>query len=317
VSALHTLVERILEGDRRAVARAISYIEDNHPEKTEMLQDLFPHTGKAFLVGITGSPGAGKSSFVDKLIGYLRKQGLTVGIIAVDPTSPFTGGAILGDRIRMQDHFLDEGVFIRSMGTRGSLGGLARATKEAVRVLDAYGKDIIIIETVGVGQSELDIMNIADSTAVVLNPGGGDTVQAFKAGIMEIADLFILNKADLAGTDKLFREVEQMLDLVKHDAPWRPPVVKTITLQNKGIDEVWQAFLDHKTYLEESGEGERRRASHLKEEVAEITEHEVHQLVARRLRSEEYKGIMEKVSRRDLDPYEVAVQLLHQLVKEN
>ncbi|MBN6187107.1 methylmalonyl Co-A mutase-associated GTPase MeaB [Aneurinibacillus sp. BA2021] len=313
---MHTLVERILAGDRRAVARAISYIEDNHPEKTEVLQDLFPHTGKAFLVGITGSPGAGKSSFVDKLIGYLRKQGLTVGIVAVDPTSPFTGGAILGDRIRMQDHFLDEGVFIRSMGTRGSLGGLARATKEAVRVLDAYGKDIIIIETVGVGQSELDIMNIADSTAVVLNPGGGDTVQAFKAGIMEIADLFILNKADLAGTDKLFREVEQMLDLVKHDAPWRPPVVKTITLQNKGIDETWQAFLDHQSFLQKSGDWDRRRASHLKEEVAEIVEHDIHQLVVKRLRSEEYSDMMEKVSRRDIDPYEVAGQLLQQLIKE-
>ncbi|MFT9849168.1 methylmalonyl Co-A mutase-associated GTPase MeaB [Aneurinibacillus sp. REN35] len=313
---MHTLVERILAGDRRAAARAISYIEDNHPEKTEVLQDLFPHTGKAFLVGITGSPGAGKSSFVDKLIGYLRKQELTVGIVAVDPTSPFTGGAILGDRIRMQDHFLDEGVFIRSMGTRGSLGGLARATKEAVRVLDAYGKDIIIIETVGVGQSELDIMNIADSTAVVLNPGGGDTVQAFKAGIMEIADLFILNKADLAGTDKLFREVEQMLDLVKHDAPWRPPIVKTITPQNKGIDETWQAFLDHKSFLTASGDWDKRRASHLKEEVAEIVEHEIHQLVVKQLRSEEYSDMMEKVSRRDIDPYEVAGQLLQQLIKE-
>lgn len=313
---MHTLVERILNGDRRAVARAISYIEDNHPEKTEILQDLFPHTGKSFLVGITGSPGAGKSSFVDKLIGYLRRQNLTVGIVAVDPTSPFTGGAILGDRIRMQDHFLDEGVFIRSMGTRGSLGGLARSTKEAIRVLDAYGKDVVIIETVGVGQSELDIMNVADSTAVVLNPGGGDTVQAFKAGIMEIADLFILNKADLAGTEKLYREVEQMLDLVKHDAAWRPPVVKTITPQNKGIDETWQAFLNHKTYLKKSGEWEKRRASHLKEEVAEIVEHEVHQLVTKHLRSEGYKEIMEKVSRRDIDPYEVAGQLFHQLVKE-
>ncbi|MED0676832.1 methylmalonyl Co-A mutase-associated GTPase MeaB [Aneurinibacillus thermoaerophilus] len=313
---MHTLVERILAGDRRAVARAISYIEDDHPEKKEILQDVFPYTGKAFLVGITGSPGAGKSSFVDKLIGYLRKQSLTVGIIAVDPTSPFTGGAILGDRIRMQDHFLDEGVFIRSMGTRGSLGGLARSTKEAVRILDAYGKDVIIIETVGVGQSELDIMNIADSTAVVLNPGGGDTVQAFKAGIMEIADLFILNKADLPGTEKLFREVEQMLDLVKHNAPWRPPIVKTITLQNKGIAEAWQAFLDHNEYLKESGEWEKRRASHLKEEVAEIVEHEVHRLVVTNLRGEAYKETMEQVARREVNPYEVADRLLRQLVKE-
>ncbi|WP_047150746.1 methylmalonyl Co-A mutase-associated GTPase MeaB [Aneurinibacillus tyrosinisolvens] len=312
---MHTLVKRILAGDRRAVARAISYVEDNHPEKTQVLQDLFPHTGKAFLVGITGSPGAGKSSFVDKLIGYLRRKSLTVGIVAVDPTSPFTGGAILGDRIRMQDHFLDEGVFIRSMGTRGSLGGLARATKEAVRVLDAYGKDVIIIETVGVGQSELDIMNIADSTAVVLNPGSGDTVQAFKAGIMEIADLFILNKADLAGTEKLMREVEQMLDLVKHDAPWRPPIVKTISVQNKGIDEVWDAFLTHKSYLAESGERDKRRASHLREEVVEIVEYDVHRVIVSQLRDEAYAGVMEKVSRREVDPYEIAGQLLQQLLK--
>jgi LAO/AO transport system kinase len=315
VDRLHTLVERILAGDRRAVARAISYVEGNHPEKTQVLQDLFPHTGKAFLVGITGSPGAGKSSFVDKLIGYLRRKSLTVGIVAVDPTSPFTGGAILGDRIRMQDHFLDEGVFIRSMGTRGSLGGLARATKEAVRVLDAYGKDVIIIETVGVGQSELDIMNIADSTAVVLNPGSGDTVQAFKAGIMEIADLFILNKADLAGTEKLMREVEQMLDLVKHDAPWRPPIVKTISVQNKGIDEVWDAFLTHKSYLAESGELDKRRASHLREEVVEIVEYDVHRVIVSQLRDEVYAGAMEKVSRREVDPYEIAGQLLQQLLK--
>ncbi|BAU26430.1 LAO/AO transport system kinase [Aneurinibacillus soli] len=313
---MHELVERILHGDRRAAARAISYVESNHPDKTQVLQELFPHTGNSFLVGITGSPGAGKSSFVDKLIGYLRKKGLTVGIVAVDPTSPFTGGAILGDRIRMQDHFLDEGVFIRSMGTRGSLGGLARSTKEAVRILDAYGKDVIIIETVGVGQSELDIMNIADTTAVVLNPGGGDTIQAFKAGIMEIADLFILNKADLAGTDKLMREVEQMLDLVKHDAPWRPPIVKTISLQNKGIDEAWQAFIDHQEYSKQSGEWQTRRASHLREEVMEIVEYDMHQIVMQQLRSDAYAESMAKVSSREVDPYEVAGKLFQSLVRE-
>lgn len=313
---MHELVERILNGDRRAVARAISYVESNHPDKTQVLQELFPHTGNSFLVGITGSPGAGKSSFVDKLIGYLRKSGLTVGIVAVDPTSPFTGGAILGDRIRMQDHFLDEGVFIRSMGTRGSLGGLARSTKEAVRILDAYGKDVVIIETVGVGQSELDIMNIADTTAVVLNPGGGDTIQAFKAGIMEIADLFILNKADLPGTEKLMREVEQMLDLVKHDAPWRPPIVRTITLQNQGIDEAWQAFTDHKAYSQESGEWQKRRASHLREEVMEIVEYDMHQIVMQQLRSDAYAESMAKVSSREVDPYQVAGKLFQSLIRE-
>ncbi|HBI02991.1 MAG TPA: methylmalonyl Co-A mutase-associated GTPase MeaB [Paenibacillaceae bacterium] len=310
---MHNLVERILKGDIRAVARAISYVEDNHPEKTEILQELYPHTGKAYLVGITGAPGAGKSSLVNKLIGYIRKLGLSVGIVAVDPTSPFTGGAILGDRIRMQDHFLDPDVFIRSMGTRGSLGGLSRNTKEAVRILDAFGKDVIIIETVGVGQSELDIMNIADSTAVVLNPGGGDTIQAFKAGIMEIADLFVVNKADLAGTDKLVREVEQMLDLVKHDAPWRPPLVKTITFKNEGLDELWQAFLDHKEFSLDAGDYEKRRSSHLKEEVVEIVNYQVHQIILQQLKDEQYQQLMEQVSNRSVDPYVVAGKLIEQL----
>lgn len=310
---MHNLVERILKGDIRAVARAISYVEDNHPDKVQILQELYPHTGKAYLVGITGAPGAGKSSLVNKLIGYLRKLGLSVGIVAVDPTSPFTGGAILGDRIRMQDHFLDPEVFIRSMGTRGSLGGLSRNTKEAVRILDAYGKDVIIIETVGVGQSELDIMNIADSTAVVLNPGGGDTIQAFKAGIMEIADLFVVNKADLAGTDKLVREIEQMLDLVKHDAPWRPPLVKTITFRNEGLDELWNAFISHKEFSLAAGDFEKRRSSHLKEEVVEIVNYQVHQMTLQQLKDQQYQQLMEQVSSRAVDPYVVAGKLIEQL----
>lgn len=233
---MHEITRRILAGDVRGAARAITCVENDYPERTQILQELFAHTGRARLIGITGTPGAGKSSLVDVLISFLRKSGLSIGVVAVDPTSPFTGGALLGDRVRMQSHATDPGVFIRSMGTRGSLGGLSRNTKDAVRILDAYGCDVILIETVGVGQSELDIMNIADSTIVVLNPGGGDSVQAFKAGIMEIADLFVINKADLPGTDKLEIEVEQMLDLVKHDAPWRPPVIKTISTQNHDID---------------------------------------------------------------------------------
>jgi LAO/AO transport system kinase len=213
----------------------------------------------------------------------------------------------------MQDHFLDPGVFIRSMGTRGSLGGLSRNTKEAVRILDAYGKDVIVIETVGVGQSELDIMNIADSTAVVLNPGGGDTIQAFKAGIMEIADLFVINKADLAGTEKLAREIEQMLDLVKHDAPWRPPLVRTITFKNEGFEELWNAFLSHKEYSRNSGEFEKRRSAHLKEEVVEIVNYQVHQMVLQQLKEEKYQQLMEQVSSRAVDPYVVAGKLIGQL----
>lgn len=312
---MHELTQRILQGDRRAVARAISYIENDHPSRLEVLQDLFPYTGKAFLLGITGAPGAGKSSFVDCFIGYLRKQGFTVGIIAVDPTSPFTGGAILGDRVRMQSHSLDEGVFIRSMGTRGSLGGLARASKEAARILDAAGFDVILMETVGVGQSELEIMNVADSVAVLLNPGGGDTIQAFKAGIMEIADLFILNKADLPGIQKLAREVEQMLDLAKHDAPWRPPVVQTISVQNKGIDEVWKAFVDHRAFLQQQGDWETKRVGRLKDEVIELVDFHLHQLLLQKLKTHAFGQLLDDVGNRRKDPYEVAQQIITEWLK--
>ena len=312
---MHELTQRILQGDRRAVARAISYIENDHPSRLEVLQDLFPYTGKAFLLGITGAPGAGKSSFVDCFIGYLRKQGFTVGIIAVDPTSPFTGGAILGDRVRMQSHSLDEGVFIRSMGTRGSLGGLARASKEAARILDAAGFDVILMETVGVGQSELEIMNVADSVAVLLNPGGGDTIQAFKAGIMEIADLFILNKADLPGIQKLAREVEQMLDLAKHDAPWRPPVVQTISVQNKGIDEVWKAFVDHRAFLQQQGDWETKRVGRLKDEVIELVDFHLHQLLLQKLKTHTFGQLLDDVGNRRKDPYEVAQQIITEWLK--
>lgn len=207
------IIEGILNGDRRMVARAISLIEDEASEKEGILSAIFPYTGKAYCLGITGAPGAGKRSLVDQLLVLLRRQGLKVGVIAIDPTSPFTGGAILGDRIRMQEHALDKGVFIRSMGTRGSLGGLSRATKDVVQVLDAFGKDIVIIETVGVGQSEVDIIKYADTTMVVLTPAGGDSVQTIKAGIMEIADVFVVNKADLPGADRTVSEISMMLDL--------------------------------------------------------------------------------------------------------
>jgi LAO/AO transport system kinase len=196
------IVKGVLNGDRRMVARAISLIENEDVNKNSILSELYPHTGKAYVIGITGAPGSGKSSLVDRLLATLRQRGLTVGVIAVDPTSPFTGGAILGDRIRMQEHALDKDIFIRSMGTRGSLGGLSRATKDAIQVLDAFGKDIVVVETVGVGQSEVDIIKYADTTLVVLTPASGDSVQTIKAGIMEIADVFVVNKADLAGADR-------------------------------------------------------------------------------------------------------------------
>lgn len=300
---MHPLAEQIRNKSERALARAVSLVENDAPDKLELLKDIHSLTGQAHYVGITGSPGAGKSSIVDRLIRVLRDRDLQVGVVAVDPTSPFSGGALLGDRVRMSDHSTDSGVFIRSMGTRGSLGGLARATKETVRLMDAFGFDVIVIETVGVGQSELDIMKTADTTAVVLTPGSGDAVQVFKAGIMEIADLFIVNKADLSGVPKLLRELRGMLDLVKHDSPWRPPIIKTISKQNEGIEELWDGIKRHKQFLLKSGEGAEQRKENRRQEVLEIVQYEF------------IKHISEQETVKDFpdhaDPYSVAEQILN------
>ncbi len=309
---MHELIERLLVGDRRACARIITLIENNATEKEQLLSELFPHTGKAFVLGITGSPGAGKSSLVDSLTSYYRKQDLTIGIIAVDPTSPFSGGAILGDRIRMQEHALDKGVFIRSMGTRGSLGGLARATKEAIKTLDAFGRDIILVETVGVGQSELDIMAAADTTLVILNPGTGDGIQTIKAGIMEIADVFVVNKCDRDGADKMAAEVEAMLDLGHgQNCNWRPPVVKTSTLDGRGIPELVQAINKHKEFCTVSGEFVERRAKQLKAEVSEIVENYLKDMLWSKVgASGEMTQLIEEAGNRKLDPYTIARRIL-------
>jgi LAO/AO transport system kinase len=313
---MHPLVERILADDKRAVARAITYIENEDAQKYEILRELHPHTGKAFLVGVTGAPGAGKSSLTDRIIAFLRKElDVRVGVVAVDPTSPFTGGAILGDRVRMGNHALDPNVFIRSMGTRGSLGGLARTTQEVIRVLDAYGCQVILIETVGVGQSELDIMKVADTTMVVLNPSAGDHIQTMKAGIMEIADLFAINKADLPGTDKTEREVQYMLDMLGH-IPWRPPVVRTISRDNKGIPELWQAVTDHRRYLEESGLWEERRHKRRQEEVAAIVEGRIQRRVRELLQNDPLWGQkLARVEAGEVDPFALADEMIKDLWK--
>ncbi|KEO83409.1 methylmalonyl Co-A mutase-associated GTPase MeaB [Tumebacillus flagellatus] len=313
---MHELVARILAGDKRAVARAITHIENDASEKNAILRDLHPHTGQAFLVGLTGPPGAGKSSLTDRLIGYLRREfDYSIGVVAVDPTSPFTGGAILGDRVRMGTHALDPKVFIRSMGTRGSLGGLSRATQEAIRVLDAYGCDVILIETVGVGQSELDIMNVADSTVVVLNPSAGDHIQTMKAGIMEIADLFAINKADLPGTDKTERELQYMLDMLGH-IPWRPPVVRTISRDNQGCPELWAAVQKHRQYLHDSGLWTERRQQRRQEEIVGIVEG----TIARRLKEQisadtEWAQKLAQVEAGALDPYQLADEMMQNILK--
>lgn len=308
---MHELVHGVLEGNKRSTARLITLIEDNQPNKNEILSQLFPHTGKAYILGITGSPGAGKSSLVDSITREIRKQGLTVGIIAVDPSSPFTGGALLGDRIRMQEHATDAGVFIRSMGSRGSLGGLARTTKDVIRVFDAYGCDIVIVETVGVGQSELDIINVADTTLVVLTPGAGDSIQTIKAGIMEIADVFVVNKGDLPGADKVMNEVESMLDLVCHHG-WRPPISKCSNIKHTGIDELLENLNKHRKYIEENGLLEKERDKRFKHEVLELLEislrERIHQKV---VQTENMANIVNQVGQHQLAPYLAAEKILN------
>lgn len=305
----------MLKGDKRAAAKAITHIENDTPEKKEILKDIHPFTGRSYLVGITGSPGAGKSSLTDRLIAFLRKQGKTVGIVAVDPTSPFTGGAILGDRVRMGKHALDPGVFIRSMGTRGSLGGLAGATREVTRVLDAFGCDVIFIETVGVGQSELDIMHVADTTLVVLNPSAGDHIQSMKAGIMEIADIFVVNKADLPGADKTVREVNNMLDLI-HDFDFRPPVLKVIARDNMGIQELWGNCERHCEFLKESGRFEKKRQQQRHEEIMNIIDMEIARKIKEFIQADPlWESTLADVSAGRLDPYEVADVVLQRLLK--
>jgi len=304
------IVQGILSGERRMVARAISLIENEDPCKHKILSELYPHTGKAFVVGITGPPGAGKSSLVDCLLTTLRKQGLSVAVIAVDPTSPFSGGAILGDRIRMQEHALDKEIFIRSMGTRGSLGGLSRATKDAIQVFDAFGKAVILIETVGVGQSEVDIIKYADTTMVILTPAGGDGIQTMKAGIMEIADIFVVNKADMAGADRTCSEISMMLDLsgVKQ---WRPPVVRTSTLDGSGIKEMFAAIERHRLFLEESGQLQKVREVRVRRDVLDLIEDKIKNTVWEQVSgSENFELIINQIMSRETDPYSAANQLL-------
>lgn len=307
------LVTELLQGNRRALARLISLVENGDPRKEEILKSIYPHTGKAYVIGLTGAPGSGKSSLVDRLLPEMRREGLTVGVIAVDPTSPFSGGAILGDRIRMQEHALDEGVFIRSMGTRGSLGGLSRATAEAIQILDAFGKDLVLVETVGVGQSEVEIVKAADSTVVVLTPAGGDGVQVIKAGIMEIADIFAINKADLPGAERTAAEVSAMLEM-KDDGGHRPPVISTVSIRGTGIADLWAALQEHRASLESSGRLLELRKERVRRELAGQVEYLVKSCVWEEIKARiSLESLVEEIALRRQDPYSAARRLLKEI----
>lgn len=269
-SAVRSLVERMRQGNTRALARAISLVENDAPEAQPLLSACFPHTGSALRIGITGSPGAGKSTLVDALARAWRRAGKTIGVLAVDPTSPFTGGAILGDRIRMQDPAGDDGLYIRSMATRGALGGLAHNTADVIQILEAGGKDIVLIETVGVGQDEIDIVRLADITVVVLVPGMGDDVQSIKAGIMEIADIFVVNKADHEGADRVEKEIRAMQSLATTHAPRVPPIVRTVATGGAGIAELIAAIDDARDWLASEGRAEARRVEYWSRRIEEM-----------------------------------------------
>jgi len=263
-------IAKLRSGDPRALARAISMVEDRAAGWSDLLKTLFPHTGKARVIGLTGAPGSGKSTLVDQLAKHYRRENQTVGIIAVDPTSPYTGGAILGDRIRMQDHYSDPGIFIRSMATRGSLGGLARATADAATVLDASGRDLVMIETVGVGQDEVDIVRLADVTIVILVPGMGDDVQTIKAGIMEIADIFVINKCDREGAERVEREVRAMQSLATRDDRWTPPIVKTVASEGVGTKELADAIAGYEAYLKKGNLVLKKNVENWQERLVEM-----------------------------------------------
>lgn len=304
--------EKALQGNQLAGARLIRFLEEGDPRGVEGLKVLYPHTGRAYILGITGPPGAGKSTLVDRIIGDLRARGMKVGVIAIDPSSPFSGGAILGDRIRMQRHATDEGVFVRSMATRGHLGGLSKVTSEAALVLDAMGYDVILIETVGVGQDEVEVVDLAHTTAVISLPGMGDDIQAMKAGILEIGEIFIVNKADKPGADEVVKQLSVMLEMRDYAAgDWRPPVLKTVAVNNEGIGAVVDACFAHRQQLSDSGAlvvRMHRRELHFFEE---LVKEKAYEKIFRALGEDRaFQQMVEDLKARRIDPYSAAEKTL-------
>lgn len=306
-----TLIEGIVAGDARSIARAISKVEDGTDDAAELMKAVFPRTGRGTVIGITGAPGAGKSSLVDKLVVAYREQGARVGIVAVDPSSPFTGGAILGDRIRMQTLGLDSGVFIRSMATRGTLGGLARATVDAVAILDAAGYDKIVVETVGVGQDEVEIVKTADVSVVVLVPGMGDDIQALKAGIMEIGDIFVINKADREGVLRTEKDLEALLSLAMRPDSWQPPIIKTVAIENKGINDLVEAIARYSEFQSTAEASPERRKAIARWRILELLRE---RLLVQALKSdsaaERLDALVAEVAEKRRDPYSAVEEIL-------
>lgn len=304
------LIERLHAGDRVALAKLMTLVESRDPDTAQVMSAVRRSSEPAPIIGITGPPGAGKSTLLDRLVGSFRASGRQIGIVAVDPSSPFSGGAVLGDRIRMQSHFLDEGVFIRSLSARGSIGGLARAARDITRLLDAFGKDLVIVETVGVGQSEFDIMRLAETVVVVLVPEAGDTIQAMKAGLLEVADIFVVNKADREGAQRIQSELDAMLQLRPSGEGWRVPVIPTVATEGKGVAELVANIERHQEYLRTSGEGAFRAAAARRDEFIAILREELGRRLEQSLRNGQAAEVLARVENGDSDPYEAVSRLL-------
>jgi LAO/AO transport system kinase len=302
-------IEPLRSGDVRTLARAISAVENRAPGWSDLLKALFPHSGRARVIGLTGAPGAGKSTLVDHLARYYRKQNHSVGIVAVDPTSPYTGGAILGDRIRMQEHFADPGIYIRSMATRGSLGGLARTTADVTTVLDASGRDIILVETVGVGQDEIDIVRLADITVVILVPGMGDDVQTIKAGIMEIADIFVINKSDREGAERVEREIRALQSLATRNDGWTPPIVKTVASEGTGVTDVAEAIAEYESYLQKENRALKKSVENWQERLVEMLRDALLEKARQQLGDGNVARLAKDIAEHKRDPYSLIEEI--------
>lgn len=313
---MNDIASKVLNGDSRSVARLITLVENSSPEGFRAMKDIYPHTGGAHVIGITGVMGSGKSTLISEITHEYRKQGLEVGIIAIDPTSPFSGGALLGDRVRMMELATDEGVFIRSMGTRGMLGGLTSAVYDVVEILDASGKDVVIVETVGVGQAEVDVIKIADTTLVILVPGLGDSIQAIKAGIMEIADIYVVNKADKPGVDQTVAEIESLVDISCSNRDRKTPVLTTSAKESKGIVELAQEIKRHRDYLEKNNEFEAQRRKRYEAELIEIIRKRLMNFI---FDESTFKGkvelLIDQISKKEVDPYTAADEILGKILK--